>query len=76
MALSGTIRASLRKGNKCYVARCVDLPVVAQGDSEEEAMNSLEDAVKLHLQGEDLESLGLSPDPQIQVNMETSSRDA
>ncbi len=71
MPLSGTIQASLRKGDRCFVARCVELPVVAQGDSEEEAMNNLEEAVKLHLDGEDLEALGLTADPQIQVNMET-----
>ena len=71
MPFFGTIQASLRKGDKCYVGRCIELPVVAQGDSEEEAMNNLEEAVKMHLDGEDLQALGLTAHPEIRVTMET-----
>lgn len=70
MVLSSTVRASLRKGGKFYVARCLNLPVVAQGATVDEAMANLEEAVALHLEGQDLEMLGIAQDHTIQVNME------
>lgn len=70
MPLRQAIRASLRKGNRYYVARCLDLPVVTQGETADEAMVNLEEAISFHLQGEDLEALGLAPQHEVQFDME------
>jgi len=70
MPLRQAIRALLRKGNRHYVARCLDLPVIAQGATADEAMANLEAAIAFHLEGEDLDALGLAPNPEIRVDME------
>lgn len=70
MPLRQAIRASLKKGNRFYVACCLDLPIVTQGGTAEEAMANLEEAIAFHLKGEDLEELGLAPDAEIRVDME------
>lgn len=65
-----TIKAYLYKGEKYYIADCVDLPVTTQGRTLDEALKNLQEAVSLHLEGEDLESLGFAEDPSILVTME------
>jgi predicted RNase H-like HicB family nuclease len=37
-----------------YVARCLDVEVVSQGDSMDEALVNLEEALGLYFEGEDL----------------------
>lgn len=70
-ALQHTIKAYIRKGEKYYVAECLEIPVVTQGGSLDEAVANLREAVALHLEGEDLEALGLVPHPTLLVTMET-----
>lgn len=53
-----------------WVAECVDLPVVTQAASLEELVNNIREAVEVHLEGEDLESLGLPPRPRIHATIE------
>jgi predicted RNase H-like HicB family nuclease len=73
MPLRQALRASLRKGNRFYVARCLDLPVLAQGETPDEAIASLEEAVAFHLEDEDLESLGIASSYEIRVDMEVEA---
>jgi len=70
-ALQHTIKAFIRKGEKYYVAECLEIPVVTQGLTLDEAVSNLQEAVALHLQGEDLEELGLAPNPTLIVTIET-----
>ena len=70
-ALQHTIKAFIRKGEKYYVAECLEIPVVTQGITLDEAVANLREAVALHLEGEDLEQLGLAPNPTLIVTMET-----
>lgn len=70
MALQHTIKALVRKGETQYVAECIEIPVVTQGATVSETLDNLQDAVALHLEGESLADLGLSPDPSILVTME------
>lgn len=70
MTLQHTIKALIRKGETQYVAECIEIPVVTQGASISEVLNNLQEAVALHLDGENLAELGLSPDPSILVTME------
>ena len=43
-----------------FVAECIDLPVVSQGDTIDAALENVRQALELHLEGEDAVSLGIS----------------
>ena len=58
MTLQRTIKAFVRKGEKQYVAECVDIAVVTQGTTLDETLANLQEAIALHLEGEDLSELG------------------
>ena len=70
MDLQHTVKATIRKGDDYYVAECVEIAVVTQGKTLEETLSNLQEAVSLHLEGEDLASLGLVQNPTILVTME------
>ena len=70
MTLQHTIKAVVRKGDTHYIAECIDIAVVTQGETLNEVMSNLQEAVALHLDGEDLAELGLAPNPTILVTME------
>ena len=61
VSLQHTVNAFIRKGENYYVAECHEVPVVTQGKTIDEAVENLKEAVALHLEGEDLEALGLAP---------------
>ena len=60
MTLQRTIKAFVHKGEKQYVAECVDIAVVTQGTTLDETLANLQEAIALHLEGEDLSELGLA----------------
>ena len=62
MTLQRTIKAFVRKGEEQYVAECVDIAVVTQGTTLDETLANLQEAIALHLEGEDLTELGLATD--------------
>ena len=70
MTLQRTIKAFVRKGEEQYVAECVDIAVVTQGTTLDETLANLQEAIALHLEGEDLSELGLASDPAVLVTME------
>ena len=70
MTLQRTIKAFIRKGETHYVAECLDIAVVTQGKTLDETLANLQEAVTLHLEGEDLAELGLAPNPTLLVTME------
>jgi predicted RNase H-like HicB family nuclease len=66
-----TIKAHIHVGEESgYVAECVELPIVTQGQSLDEVTLNLREAISLHLEGEDLAALGFAPNPPIVVNYE------
>lgn len=69
-ALKRTIQALIRKGDSYYVAQCLEISVVTQGKTLDETIANLEEAVSLHLEGEDLEEMGLAPNPTLLVTLE------
>jgi predicted RNase H-like HicB family nuclease len=69
-ALQHTIKAFIKQGEKYYVAECLEIPVVTQGKTLDEAAANLREAVALHLEGENLEQLGLAPNPTLIITME------
>ena len=48
------IQVHIYKGDKYYVAECLDLPVVTQGKTLDELVFNLKEAVNLQLEGENL----------------------
>jgi predicted RNase H-like HicB family nuclease len=66
-----TIKAFVRKGDKYYIAECLEISVVTQGKTLDETVNNLKEAVALHLEGEDMSELDLVEKPMLLITMET-----
>jgi len=64
------IQVKVYKGEKYYVAECLDLPVVSQGKTLDEVVANIKEAIELHLEGEDLKELEILPDFSILINLE------
>jgi len=64
------IQVKIYKGEKFYVAECVDLPVVTQGKTLDEVVENIREAIDLHLEGESLEEWDISPDFSVLANFE------
>ena len=62
------IQVHVSKGERYYVGDCVDLPVVTQGETLDELARNLREAISLHLEGEDLGELGITPNPSVLVS--------
>jgi predicted RNase H-like HicB family nuclease len=70
-SLQRTIKAIIRPGEESgYVAECVEIAVVTQGATLDEVTRNLQEAVALHLEGEDLMALGLANNPTLLLTME------
>ncbi|HUF52840.1 MAG TPA: type II toxin-antitoxin system HicB family antitoxin [Dehalococcoidia bacterium] len=69
-ALQKTIKAVIRPGDTHYVAECLEISVVTQGETLDETIANLREAVSLHLDGEDLQAMGLEDEPVIVVTIE------
>jgi len=75
--LQRTIKAVIRPGEQSgYVAECLEIAVATQGVTLDEVTRNLQEAVELHLEGEDLEAIGLAPQPTILVTMEIAPEHA
>ncbi|MBI4524717.1 MAG: type II toxin-antitoxin system HicB family antitoxin [Deltaproteobacteria bacterium] len=69
--LQQTIKAVIRPGDESgFVAECIEIAVVTQGATLDETIGNLREAVALHLEGENLEEIGLQPRPTLIVTME------
>ena len=64
------IQFKISKGERYYVAESIDLPIVTQGESIDAVMKNIQEAVALHIDGEDLSALDLAIKPTVLVNME------
>ena len=70
--LQQTVKAIIRPGQRAgYVAECVEIAVVTQGKTLDETLQNLQEAVALHLEGEDASQFGLHDRPTVLVTMET-----
>jgi predicted RNase H-like HicB family nuclease len=65
-----TIQVRISKGERQFVAECLDLPVVTQAPSLDELAANIREAIGLHLEGEDLAALGIASNPTILATME------
>lgn len=67
------IQVKIYKGEKYYVAECLDLPVVTQGKDLDKVVENIKEAINLHLEDEDLKDWDIFPDFSILVNFELPS---
>ena len=65
-----TIQVRISKGEKQFVAECLDLPIVTQAATLDELASNIREAIGLHLEGEDLAALGIADNPTILATME------
>jgi predicted RNase H-like HicB family nuclease len=65
-----TIKAFIHRGEKYWVAECQEIAVVTQGKTLDETISNLQEAVKLHLEGEDLTEFDLAPNPSLLITFE------
>jgi predicted RNase H-like HicB family nuclease len=68
-----TIQVRIFRGEKQYVAECLDLPVVTEAPTLDELAASIREAISLHLEGENLAELGLVDDPTILATLELAA---
>src|SRR5262249_7076083 len=67
---SDTIHAVITKDDDTYTVDCHEIAVVTQGNTIDEALANLVEAVTLHLDGEDLAALGLGEVKRIHISYE------
>ena len=71
MQLQQTIKSFIRPGEQSgYVAECLSISVVTQGETLDEVVQNLRDAVSLHLEDENPAEFGLIENPSILVTFE------
>lgn len=71
MKLIKSIKAVIINGDESgYVAECLEIPVVTQGQTLDEVTNNLKEAVELFLEGEDPREFGLDTKPNLVVTFE------
>jgi len=68
--LKRTIQVRIFRGDRQYVAECLDLPVVTEAFTLDELSDNIREAIALHLEGEDLEELGFEANPTILATIE------
>ena len=68
-----TIQVAIRRGERKYVAECLDFPIVTEAGSLDELVRSIEESVGLFLKDEDLAELGLADHPVVLATLELES---
>jgi predicted RNase H-like HicB family nuclease len=69
--LQRTVKAIIRPGDESgFVGECVEIAIITQGATIDETMHNLQEAVALHLKGENPADFGLISRPTLIVTME------
>ena len=69
-AMKHVIQFHVYKGDKYYIAEGLDLPVVTQAKTLDELAKNIEEAVSLHLEGENPADYSLAPEPSVMLSLE------
>jgi predicted RNase H-like HicB family nuclease len=64
------IQVHIFRGESHFVAECLDLPVVTQGETLDELAQNLREAKALQLEGKNLADFGLADSPSILARFE------
>ena len=70
----GTIHAVVSESEGAFVAECVEVGVVTQGESLDQLLHNLRQAVELFLKDEEPAALGLIANPRLAISFETALR--
>lgn len=68
--MKNIIHVRISRGEKYFVAECIDLPIVTQGKSLDELVKNIQAAIALQLEGERLADFVLHPHPSIVATFE------
>ena len=71
-ALQETIHTVISESEGAYVAECLEVAVVTQGESLDETLRNLREALELLMSGEEPAALGLVPNPRLAISFETT----
>ena len=74
VAARPAIHAFVVESEGQYVVECLEVAVVTQAASLDEALGNLREALDLYLSGEDPAVLGLTPEPRLVITFETRTR--
>ena len=66
------LQVIIEKGEKYYIGRFVDLPIVTQAVSLDELVVNLQEAFELYMEDESLENQEIESHPSILANLELS----
>jgi predicted RNase H-like HicB family nuclease len=64
------IHAVIHAGEDAFTAECLEVAAVTQGNTLDEVVRNLNEALALFLEGEDLAALGLSDQLRVQMIFE------
>lgn len=67
--MKSIIQFRVSKGEKKYVAECMDLPIVTEADTLDQLSQNIQEALTLHMENEDLSS-EFTPSPSVLVSFE------
>jgi predicted RNase H-like HicB family nuclease len=68
--MKDTIHAVVLRDQDVFVGECLEVAVVTQGRTLDELVSNLEEAVSLHLEGEDLPRMGIRAAPRLTITYE------
>lgn len=69
--LSPKVTAIIRSGEQQgYVAECVEMSIVTQGNALDKLVNNFQEAILLHLEEEKPSEFGLVAKPSLQITFE------
>ena len=66
-----TIQVSIRRGERKYVAECLDLPLVTEADSLDQLARNITESIGLFLEDEDPAEFGLAANPVVLATFES-----
>jgi len=70
--LRDSVHAIVSRGLRAFVVECLEVAVVTQGRSLDEAVANLREALALHFEGEDPGAFGLTASPRLVITYESS----
>ena len=70
--LRDSVHALVSRGTIAFTVECLEVAVVTQGRTLDEAVSNLREALALHFDGEDLDAFGLVASPKLVITFEDS----
>ena len=68
--LKRTIQVSIRRGERKYVAECLDLPVVTEAETLDDLARNIREGIGLFLEGEDSAEYSLTANAVVLATVE------